>query len=97
MAIKKRTSKVSNGGRTKANKAHEAKRQAKFKAKRDAGKAYEYKSNPYKKGSNEWMRENEERKNKAKSSKLSYARLQSLFAKQDNELEKIALEKRKNK
>ena len=87
------TSKVSMGGRQKANLAHEAKRQEKFKAKRESGKAYEYKSNPYNKKTDyeAWHDEDLKRKEKAKSSKLPYAQLTSIFAKLNNELKKEEL------
>ena len=93
---KSRSSRVSNGGRTKANKAQEAKRQAKFSAKREAGKAYEYKANPYKKGSRDWKHEKRAREEKriASMRKLPLARLTSIFAKLDN---KMAIEKEAKK
>lgn len=84
----KRVSRVSNGGRTKAHKAQEAKRQAKFAAKREAGKAYVYKANPYKPYTKKWWIEKNKRAEKAKSSRISYAIITSIFAKLDNEIAK---------
>ena len=89
---KSKTGKISNGGRQEANLRKEAKRQAKFSAKREAGKAYEYKANPYKKGSRDWKREKRAREEKriASMRKLPLARLTSIFAKLDN---RMAIEK----
>lgn len=83
---------ISNGGRQKRNVAHEQTRQARFARRREDGKVYEYKPNPYTPGTEEWYEENAARKEKAKSSRLPYARLQSWFAKLDNELNKKKLE-----
>ena len=82
------TTKVSNGGRQKANLAHEAKRQAYFAKKREEGRAYQYKKNPYdpKTQPEEWATEQFLRLEKAKSHKLPYAQLKSFFAKLDNYL-----------
>lgn len=90
---KSRPSRVSLGGRLKANKHHEEKRQAKFKKKIEEGKQYSYKPNPYDKKTQyeQWHDEDLKRREKAKSSKLPYAQLQSIFAKLDNELQKEAL------
>lgn len=89
MAKKKsRASKVSMGGRQKRNVAREEKRQARFAAKREAGKAYEYKPISAKPGSKAWKEEKAIRAEKAKSSKLPYARIKSAFAKLDNEMAK---------
>ena len=92
MAKKKsRTDKVSMGGRQKAHVAQETKRQAKFAAKRESGNAYEYKPNPYKKGTGNWRIEAATRAAKTQSSKLPLARLTSIFAKLDNQLAKEAM------
>ena len=91
---KSRTSKVSNGGRQKANVAHEAKRQAKFAAKRENGTNYVYKPNPYKPGTVEWAREKAKRAEKAKSSKSSLARWTSIMDKLENELTKKCEQKK---
>lgn len=92
MAKKKsRASKVSMGGRQKAHIAQEAKRQAKFAAKRESGNAYEYKPNPYKKGTVKWRLEAASRAEKTQSSKLPLVKLTSIFAKLDNQLAEEAV------
>lgn len=94
---KSRQSRMSKGGRQKANVAHERKRQEKFAAKRETGEAYKYQPNPYKKGTEEYREEEYQRSLKRKSSKLPYARLTSIFAKLDNALAEEAIkEKEKN-
>lgn len=98
MAQKGRTSRVSKGGRQKANVNQEKKRQEKFAAKREAGKAYEYKKNPYKPGSKEFLTEQAIRADKTRSSKLPLARLTSIFAKLENTQKKeLELKKKKLK
>lgn len=89
----KSSGKVSMGGRQRSNLHHEEKRQAYFKKKREEGRAYEYHKNPYDKKTQyqQWHDEDVERRDKAKSSRLPYARLQSVFAKLDNELAKERL------
>lgn len=82
--------KLSNGGRQQANLNHEAKRQTKFKAKREAGKAYEYKPNPFKKGTEEYFEESRNRAAKNVDHKTPVARWTSVMAKLDNELNKKA-------
>ena len=84
---KSRTSRVSSGKMAKIRKARAEKREAKFAAKREAGLAYEYKKNPFKKGSNEWAREKMERANKTHGSKCEYAKFESIMRKLDNYLE----------
>lgn len=79
---KSKSSGVMSSGKTKEiRKAREERRQAKFAAKREAGKAYEYKPNPYKKGTPEYYVEKFDRMNKNKSKKCEFIRLRSLFAK----------------
>ena len=89
MAKKKsRVSRVSNGGRQKANLAREKKRQEKFAKKRESGNIYVYQKNPYKKGTNEteiaqwdsvmsklnaWIIKDKEAKIKAKAKKKTAA------------------------
>ena len=109
---KHRQSKVSSGKMKGIRKAREEKRQAKFAAKREAGKAYEYKSieqklvdagfKPKTKAYNKaYAEEKRSRIAKAKSSRSEYAIWKSMNQKLDVELAKIAakeaLEKRKNK
>lgn len=81
---KSRSSRTSHGGRQKSNLAHEQKRQAKFAAKRGTDKEYKYKKNPYNPGTKEYEEERLARIEKAKSSRLPYARWRSIFAKLDN-------------
>ena len=84
---KSRTSRASSGKMAKIRKARAEKREAKFAAKRKAGLAYEYKKNPFKKGSKEWAREKMERANKTHGSKCEYAKFESIMRKLDNYLE----------
>ena len=89
MAKKKsRSSRMSTGKTKEIRKAREAKRQAKFAAKREAGNAYEYKPNPYKKGTSEYEAERLNRAEKAKSCKTEVQWYRSQFAKLDNALKK---------
>lgn len=94
---KSRSSRVSNGGRQKANVSHEEARQARFARRREAGKIYQWKPNPYKKGSEEWLEEEHKREENRKSSKLKIAQLDSIFAKLKNDLAKKALEDKEKK
>lgn len=88
-----RASRISDGGRQKRNVAHEEVRQARFARRKEAGKEYHYKKNPYDKKTQyeQWHDEDLKRREKAQSSKLPYARLQSIFAKLENQLAKDAL------
>lgn len=88
---KGRTSRVSHGGREKANKRHEEKRQAYFAKKKEEGRAYKYTPNPFdsEKQPEEWATENYIRQQKTVSHKLPLARLTSFFAKLDNQMELI--------
>lgn len=88
----KSSGKISNGGRQKANVAHTKKRMEKFAAKRGTEKEYKYQPISAKPGTNEYERERLDRAEKAKSSKLPYARMTSIFAKLDNEIAKQKLE-----
>ena len=91
---KSRKSRVSNGGRQKANLNHEKKRQEYFAKRKEAGKRYQYKKNPYEEGTQEYERERLDRIEKAKSSRLPYARLESIFAKLDNQLNDLKLKQK---
>ena len=90
---KSRTSRASSGKMAKIRKARAE--------KREAGLAYEYKKNPFKKGSKEWAREKMERANKTHGSKTDYAKFVSIMRKLDNyletEKEKIAAAKAEEK
>lgn len=105
MAQKKRQSRVSSGKTKAIRKAQEEKRQAKFSAKREAGKAYEYKPNPFKPTKadkdnavlglfdepSKYSVEKKVRWHKANDSKLPFAKMTSLMKKLDNALAKEAL------
>lgn len=82
------SSKISNGGRQKQNVNHEAKRQAYFAKKREEGRAYVYKKNPYdpEKQPEEWATENYKRQQKNQNHRLPFAQLKTFFAKLDNQL-----------
>lgn len=89
MAKKKsRASRISNGGRKKANLHKEEKRQAKFAAKRGTDKEYKYTPNPYEKGTPDYYAEQFDRAVKNNSKKLPIAQWDSMMKKLDNELEK---------
>lgn len=80
----KSTGKISMGGRTEARKRQEAKRQAKFAKRREEGKVYKYAPIPFAEGTPEYYSEQFARMIKSRSKKLEYARLESVFAKLDN-------------
>ena len=80
----KSTGKLSSGKTKEIRKAKEAKRQAKLAKRREAGKGYEYKPIPYKKGSAEYKKEKKARALKNVSHKTEFQRYRSLFAKLDN-------------
>lgn len=61
-------------------------REERMQKRRDAGKVYTYKKNPYEKGTKEWVKEECARAEKRKSKKPHYAKMTSVFAKLDNEL-----------
>lgn len=84
---------ISNGGRQKAKVHQNEKRMSKFAKKREEGKQYVYHKNSYdpKTQAEQWAQEEYDRKQKAKSSKLPYARLTSIFAKLQNEVDKEKL------
>lgn len=93
-----RASRVSNGGRQKANVAHEAKRQARFAKRREAGTAYQWKPNPYKKGTKAWHDEETIRKEKRWSnSRSDIAIFRSIMAKLDNKLAKEQMANKERK
>lgn len=63
-------------------------REEKMNKRREAGKTYEYKTNPYPEGSAEYNDERWRRAQKNVSKKLPLAQWTSLMKKLDNELEK---------
>lgn len=70
-------------------------REERMQKRRDAGKVYTYKKNPYEKGTKEWVKEELARAEKRKSKKTHYAKMASVFAKLDNELAKAELAAKK--
>lgn len=89
-----------NSGRREFNKVkkqkrHE-KRMAKFAKRREEGKAYEYKPNPYEKGSRNWTIEAEERALKNVDRRLPIAKLDSLNRKLNNEIEIERIKEKNN-
>ena len=75
-------------------------REEKMNKRREAGKTYKYKSNPFPKGSDEYREEQWNRAHKNISHKTPVARWASIMAKLDNQLEaekKIAKDKKEVK
>lgn len=73
------------------------KRIAKFSARREAGKAYEYKTNPYIAGSEAYMLENETRAMKNVDRRIPLQRLTSIMKKLNNQLDKDMAKKKAKK
>lgn len=71
------------------------KREEKMQKRREAGKTYSYKKNPYTEGSKEYRDECKKRDEKNKSKKLHYSKMISIFAKLDNRIEAEKEEKAK--
>ena len=75
-------------------------REEKMNKRREAGKTYKYKPNPFPKGSDEYYDEQWNRAHKNVSHKTSVAKWTSIMAKLDNQLEaekKIAKDKKEVK
>lgn len=72
-------------------------REQRMNKRREAGKTYVYKQNPFKKGTNEYHKEAKKRALKNVSRKTPYARLVSIMAKLDNQLAKEKEERSKRK
>ena len=75
-------------------------REEKMNKRREAGKTYKYKPNPFPKGSDEYYDEQWDRSHKNVSHKTPFARWTSIMAKLGNRLEterKAAKEKKENK
>ena len=75
-------------------------REEKMNKRREAGKTYKYKPNPFPKGSDEYYDEQWNRSHKNVSHKTPFARWTSIMAKLGNRLEterKAAKEKKENK
>ena len=98
---KKQCEKYRNSGHKEINaqlkKERAEKRAAKFAKRREDGKAYEYKPNPYKKGTKEYARERRERAAKNKPKKTEFERMKSIFTKLDNEISKQKKEEKASK
>lgn len=87
MAQKRRTSRASSGKMKKIIIAREERRQKRLAERKNAGKGYEYKPNPYNKGSKEWVVENNLRREKTVIHKPASAIWDSIMAKLNNEVE----------
>ena len=72
-------------------------REERMNKRREAGKTYSYKPNPFPKGSDEWRDEQYARANKNISHKTPTARWTSILAKLENQLAKEKLERSKRK
>ena len=75
-------------------------REEKMNKRREAGKTYKYKPNPFPKGSDEYYDEQWDRSHKNVSHKTPFARWTSIMAKLENQLDeerKAAKEKKENK
>lgn len=72
-------------------------RETRMKARREAGKSYEYKKNPYAEGSEEYIKEQNARAAKNVNHRLPTARWTSIMRKVDNDLMKAAAEDSKRK
>ena len=75
-------------------------REEKMNKRREAGKTYKYKPNPFPKGSDEYYEEQWDRSHKNVSHKTPFARWTSIMAKLENQLEaerKAAKEKKESK
>ncbi len=72
-------------------------RDTRMKARREAGKSYQYKKNPYAEGSEEYIKEQNVRAAKNINHRLPTARWTSIMKKVDNELLKAAAEDSRKK
>lgn len=72
-------------------------REEKMNKRREAGKTYTYKPNPFPKDSKEYHEEQWKRAHKNVSHKTPTARLKSIMAKLENQLVKEQAERNKNK
>lgn len=88
--MKKKCEKYRNQGRRETNKELRAKRHEKhmkkFADRREAGKTYEYKPNPYKEGTAEYNREVLERADKTRSKRTQFDMMKSIMRKLQNEI-----------
>lgn len=72
-------------------------RETRMKARREVGKSYKYKKNPYTEGSEEYIKEQNTRATKNVNHRLPTARWTSIMRKVDNDLMKAAAEDSKRK
>ena len=96
---KKRYDAYKNSGKRLINKAEKQKkhekRMEKFSKRREDGKSYEYKPNPYKEGTEEYIIEQNKRIAKTKKlHKLPLSQFDSVMAKLDNYLNKLKMEEK---
>ena len=95
---KKRYEKYKSSGRKDANKVlrqtKDEKCRARFAKRREDGKAYEYKPNPYEKGSRDYNIEAFIRAEKNQSHKTEYQTVVSTLRKLQNDLDRIAKEEK---
>ena len=73
-------------------------REERMNKRKEAGKIYTYKKNPFEKGTSEWLEEEISRSEKRKFKKLPFAHRRSVFAKLDNRInkEKAAIAKERH-
>lgn len=98
---KKRCEKYRLSGNLQTNKLlkqeRNEKRVAKFAARREAGKTYEYKANPYSKTSGEYIVEAERRSDKNRDKRLPLQKITSIMRKLDNQLATEVAKRKANK
>ena len=85
---------ISSGKTNSIHIAQEAKRQAKFAARREAGKVYKYEPIKEKKYSKKWWKETKKRQIKNASSRSEFNRWRGFYAAQDFRLKAEAEEKK---
>lgn len=94
---KSRKSRMSMGGATKLRKAKAEARAAKFARRAEAGKTYVYKPIEAKKGSEEYTRERNARKQKQDAHLGGFAFWRKTFAKLDYEVAQAELKRKEAK
>lgn len=98
---KARCEKYKQQGRREINKRKKQEKHKKlmdkFAKRKESGKTYEYKPNPYKKDSKEYIREANIRAEKNKDKMLPISRFDSIMQKADNYLLKLKNEEKKLK
>lgn len=73
-------------------------REERMNKRKEAGKIYTYKKNPFEEETSKWLEEEINRSEKRKSKKLPFAHHRSVFAKLDNRMnkEKAAIAKERH-